>query len=271
VVDTRFAAGPLGSPSLVPGTRDFPLLSGTCGIPDTAVAYSLNVIAVPKTNLSYLMIYATGQDKPQTSTLNATMGEPVANSVVVTAGTEGSVRAFATDETDLILDVDGYFVPAIAGSQGPQGVPGPQGPQGVQGVQGPAGTAGTNGTNGTTGPVVYAASASGIPSFSSYASLTGLNQTPAGTADSTQVAAGSSCASVSITLTRTGAGSDDLSVKLQKNGADTYGVGVNGNGTATTPFPLTVAPGDLLSLHFSALFTPASGKAYVTVACHPST
>jgi hypothetical protein len=115
VVDTRNATGDLGGPILLAGTRDFPILSGTCGIPNTAVAYSINVTAIPTAHLSYLSIYATGggdQDsQPTTSTLNSDNGAVVANAVTVSAGTSGSVRVYTTDETHVVLDIDGYFIP----------------------------------------------------------------------------------------------------------------------------------------------------------------
>jgi hypothetical protein len=111
VVDTRNATGDLGGPILLAGTRDFPILSGSCNIPNTAVAYSLNVTAIPTTHLSYLTIYATGQDQPATSTLNDDTGTIVANEVTVSAGTSGSVTVYVTDETNVVLDIDGYFIP----------------------------------------------------------------------------------------------------------------------------------------------------------------
>ena len=71
--------------------------------------------AIPAGHLSYLSIYATGggdQDaQPPTSTLNDDTGTIVANAVTVSAGTSGSVRIFTTDETHVILDIDGYFIP----------------------------------------------------------------------------------------------------------------------------------------------------------------
>jgi len=156
VVDTRLSGnGLLGSPDLVPGTRDFPLLAGSCGIPSTAVAYSLNVTVVPKESLRFLTVYATGRERPITSTLNSLSGETVANSVVVSAGTEGSITVFATDETELVLDIDGYFIPAPtagpAGPAGPTGVTGATGPQGPAGPMGPVGAAGPVGPTGPTG------------------------------------------------------------------------------------------------------------------------
>jgi hypothetical protein len=60
VVDTRNATGTLGGPILQPGTRDFPILTGSCNIPNTAAAYSINVTAIPAAHLSYLSSYSTG-------------------------------------------------------------------------------------------------------------------------------------------------------------------------------------------------------------------
>jgi len=39
-----------------------------------------------------------------------------ANAAIVPAGTNGAIRVFATDDTDLILDINGYFVPATTPS-----------------------------------------------------------------------------------------------------------------------------------------------------------
>lgn len=168
-VDTRVAKGLLGSPILTPGSRDFPILSGACSIPSTAVAYSMNVTAVPRQTLDYLTVYATGQNRPETSTLNSRKGDTVANSVVISAGTDGSVTAFATDETEVIMDIDGYFIPApTAGPAGPAGPTGPDGPTGPVGPAGPIGIPGVQGVAGPAGPIgpagpVGATGAAGTP------------------------------------------------------------------------------------------------------------
>ncbi len=302
VVDTRVANGDLGSPDVMPGTRDFPILSGICGLPATAVSYSLNVTVVPKTNLRFLTIYAAGDDQPTTSTLNAVGGDPVANGAVVKAGTNGAVRVFTTDETDVVLDVNGYYIEAPAavpgpqgpagpvgangpqgpagsagatGSQGPAGTPGTPGPQGIPGLPGINGVNGTNGTNGATGaagPVVYSASLTSVAFGSSFAPLSGLNMSSGATESSTQVAAGTSCSSVSITQTSIGRGSSSLFSILRKNGvtpSPAPQVILPGNGTLTTTVPLTIVPGDLLNLQFLTSGGSPTGTTYVTVACQP--
>jgi hypothetical protein len=114
VVDTRDATKPpgFGRPSLSGGaTRSFPMPNGPCGIPATAQAYSLNVTVVPDGDLGYITVWPTGQSQPLASTLNSLDGEVKANAAIVAAGTGGAISVFATNETDVVLDVNGYFVP----------------------------------------------------------------------------------------------------------------------------------------------------------------
>jgi hypothetical protein len=111
LVDTRDGTGTFGGPSLPPYTeRSFPILSASCGIPATAAAYSLNVTVVPAGFLGYLTIWPTGGTQPLASTLNSSLGVPVANAALVVAGTNGAVSVYGTNTTDVILDIDGYFV-----------------------------------------------------------------------------------------------------------------------------------------------------------------
>ena len=112
VVDTRNTAGPFGGPELTADSvRSFAIPSGSCGIPSTALAYSLNVTVVPNASLGWLTIWPTGQAQPHVSTLNSD-GRTKANAAIVPAGTGGAVSVFVTDPTQVILDINGYFVPA---------------------------------------------------------------------------------------------------------------------------------------------------------------
>jgi hypothetical protein len=112
VVDTRNPMGALGGPALQAATpRSFPVLSGSCGIPANASAYSLNVTVVPSGFLGYLTLWPTGNTQPLASTINSYLGVAVANAAIVSAGTNGAVSAYATNPTDVILDINGYFVP----------------------------------------------------------------------------------------------------------------------------------------------------------------
>jgi hypothetical protein len=116
IADTRNTAGTLGGPFLAANaSRNFPVLSGACNIPSTAKAYSLNVTAVPHGVLNYLTVWPAGQTRPGVSTLNASTGAVTANAAIVSAGASGEVAVFASDDTDVILDVNGYFAPPATG------------------------------------------------------------------------------------------------------------------------------------------------------------
>jgi len=117
VVDTRQAAGPLGGPTLVGNqSRTFPILSSSCNLPASAQAYSLNYTVVPRASkLGFLTTWPTGQSQPTVSTLNASTGAITANAAMVPAGTNGDVDVFVTDNTDLVIDVNGYFAPPASG------------------------------------------------------------------------------------------------------------------------------------------------------------
>jgi len=110
VADTRGPNGPLGGPFLTAGMeRDFPVLQSSCNIPTKASAYSFNMTAVPHGPLGYLTVWPTGFQQPVVSTLNAPTGTVVANAAIVRGGLGGRVAVFPSDNTDLIIDVNGYF------------------------------------------------------------------------------------------------------------------------------------------------------------------
>ncbi|MFL6415758.1 MAG: hypothetical protein ACJ74Y_08830 [Bryobacteraceae bacterium] len=112
LVDTREAAGALGAPILGAGEeRRFPVLSGACGVPADARAYSLNYTVVPSGPLDYLTTWPSGRSRPLVSTLNSTTGTITANSAIVPAGEGGDLSVFVTGEAQFILDINGYFAP----------------------------------------------------------------------------------------------------------------------------------------------------------------
>jgi hypothetical protein len=118
IADTRLATGDLGGPQLAASqTRTFPVLESPCNIPSSAQAYSLNMTAVPASHLAYLTDWPTGQTQAYVSTLNAWPGVVTANASLVPAGTSGSINVFGSDNTDLVIDTNGYFAPpATSGS-----------------------------------------------------------------------------------------------------------------------------------------------------------
>ena len=116
VADTRGAPGTFGGPSLVSGReRIFPLLSPGCQIPDSAQGYSLNFTVVPRPTLGFLTVWPTGQSQPTVSTLNDTTGVVTANAAIVPGGTNQAISVYPNGNTDLIIDIDGYFAPSNSG------------------------------------------------------------------------------------------------------------------------------------------------------------
>jgi uncharacterized repeat protein (TIGR03803 family) len=119
VADTRNNTFPPGlGPPFLPGhqERDFPILAATtCNIPASAAAYSLNFSVVPHGGLGYLTVWPTGQTRPLVSTLNDVPGTIIANAAIVPAGTSGDVSVYPSNDTDVIIDINGYFAPAGPG------------------------------------------------------------------------------------------------------------------------------------------------------------
>jgi hypothetical protein len=111
IADTRNPDGPFGGPAIAGGaTRDFEIPSSACGIPATAAGYSMNVAVVPAGLLGYLTVWPSGESQPLAATLNSIDGRIKSNAAILPAGPNGAVRVFATDTTDVILDINGYFV-----------------------------------------------------------------------------------------------------------------------------------------------------------------
>jgi len=116
ILDTRNPNGAFGGPSLAGGIgRSFPIPSSSCGAPAKAAAYSLNVTVVPQGPLGYLTAWPTGQTQPFVSTMNSYDGTVIANAAIVPAGTGGAANFFASNATDLVVDINGYFAPPGSG------------------------------------------------------------------------------------------------------------------------------------------------------------
>ncbi|HLX06910.1 MAG TPA: S8 family serine peptidase [Thermoanaerobaculia bacterium] len=114
LIDTRNAAGPLGGPALQgSAVRSF-ALTGTCGIPTTAKAVSLNVTVTQPASAGDLRLYATDvMSIPLVSNINYPTGRTLANNAVVGLPALGAgtidVQNDGAGTVQLILDVNGYF------------------------------------------------------------------------------------------------------------------------------------------------------------------
>jgi hypothetical protein len=116
VVDTRTGngfTGAFGPPSLVGGiSRTFPILSSTtCTIPTEAQAYSLDITVVPPGPLTYVTAYPTGQPTPVAAVaVESPQGSLASNTGIIPAGSNGSIDVYASNPTDLVVDINGYYV-----------------------------------------------------------------------------------------------------------------------------------------------------------------
>ncbi len=85
-------------------------VAGAGGVPADATAVVLNVTAVQPTADTFLVASPTGSPQPNTSSLNASKNQIVANLVVVPVGTSGMVRFFnSAGKTHLVVDTIGWF------------------------------------------------------------------------------------------------------------------------------------------------------------------
>jgi hypothetical protein len=82
------------------------------GVPSTGVgAVSLNVTAVTPSTVGQLIIYPSGAAMPNTSNLNFTSTQTVANAVIAKVGADGCINIVnnSSGSTNLVVDVNGWF------------------------------------------------------------------------------------------------------------------------------------------------------------------
>jgi hypothetical protein len=86
------------------------IATSPCAPPSTAQAYVMNATAIPDPTLNYLTLWPDGEGRPLVSTLNAIDGQITSNMAIV-GTSNGSIDAYASGLTNLILDLYGYFAP----------------------------------------------------------------------------------------------------------------------------------------------------------------
>lgn len=91
--------------------------SNVCTIPATAKAYVVNVTLIPTSTVNFATIWPAGETRPNVWTIRSPDGQIVANSAIVKAGTNGGISVYASENTDLLIDISGYYTdnPAVAG------------------------------------------------------------------------------------------------------------------------------------------------------------
>jgi hypothetical protein len=113
LVDTRTAAGPNGSPPLLPGqVRSF-LLAGSCGIPVTAKALSVNLTVVDPASAGSLSVFPAGETPPVVSAISFPAGITRSNNALIPLSAGGAIDVFANTGAmvDFVIDVNGWFEP----------------------------------------------------------------------------------------------------------------------------------------------------------------
>jgi hypothetical protein len=108
VLDTRnTGTGQPFSGALSPPVN---VAGGPCAPSSQAQAYVLNATVVPQGSLGYLTLWPDGQPRPLAATLNALDGMITSNLAIVPTN-NGSIDAYASGTTQLILDISSYFAP----------------------------------------------------------------------------------------------------------------------------------------------------------------
>ncbi len=84
-------------------------IGGQFGLPAQMNAVVLNVaVDQPKTG-GFLTVYPCGSPTPNASNVNFAAGQTTSNSVTTGLGVGGTVCVFSSSQTELIIDVNGYF------------------------------------------------------------------------------------------------------------------------------------------------------------------
>lgn len=114
VLDTRIG---LGFGRRLTGNEGFTL--ALPGVPSGAVAVVLNVTVATASDIGFVTIYPTGSARPNASSINVdAAGQTVANLVTVPIGLGTAVEVFSQPATDLVADVQGYYLPAPTANAG---------------------------------------------------------------------------------------------------------------------------------------------------------
>lgn len=116
VADTRVGSGfsgSYGAPALTAAGRTMDIVASVCtGLPANVSAFSLNLTVTNTQGAGFILAYPAGGSAPTVSSVNYTgAGQTVANAAIVPAGSGDSVTFVAgVSNTDLIVDINGYFV-----------------------------------------------------------------------------------------------------------------------------------------------------------------
>lgn len=122
-VDTRDGTGtpatklgPAGQLSVAMRGAMVPVNGNIAQIPQEASAVALNVTVVNPEAPGFVTVWPCSAARPNASNLNFVAGQVVPNNVVAPIGDQGNVCFFSSQNTDIIVDVSGYFT-GVVGNQ----------------------------------------------------------------------------------------------------------------------------------------------------------
>ena len=115
LVDTR--AGKCGCTRLDASTIRVQV-TGRFGIAHGARAVAITVTAIEPRAATFVTAWPAGTARPDTSTVNAGLGQTVANAAIVPLSAAGAIDLFSPAEIDLVVDVTGVFVAAASARSG---------------------------------------------------------------------------------------------------------------------------------------------------------
>ena len=92
------------------GEKTINVAGSPCAPPSNAQAYVFNATVVPPGPMHYLTLWPDPDQQPLASTLNAIDGAVTSNMAIM-PNINGSTDAYASDLTQLILDISSFFAP----------------------------------------------------------------------------------------------------------------------------------------------------------------
>jgi hypothetical protein len=120
IIDTRPGYSAAYTPGTPIGTGvttfDLTIAPAPCnGIPSNAVAFSLNVTVAAAPGPGYLCAFpGSTPPNPLTSLVNFAAGQTIANASVIPGDSNGNVGFLAYTPIDIVVDINGYYTPAVA-------------------------------------------------------------------------------------------------------------------------------------------------------------
>jgi hypothetical protein len=95
-------------------------VTGEAAIPAGAIAAVFNITVVNPAAAGYLTVYPQGGSVPTASNVNYAAGQTTANRVIVPLSANGLITVFSSQQTDVIVDVSGYYSAPGVDSTGSQ-------------------------------------------------------------------------------------------------------------------------------------------------------